>query len=407
MSPDPSTQSQPQDGLPPMGTTHLLLGPGPSMVHPRVLDAMRRPLLGHLDPAFLSLMTDTQHLLRGLFQTQNPFTIAVSGTGSAAMEAAIVNLIEPGDRVLVCVNGVFGQRLCQMVERCGGLLICLESPWGQPIPLEKLEVCLQASTPVKAVAIVHAETSTGVRQPLDAFGPLCHRYGALSIVDAVTSLGGIPVKVDQWEIDACYSATQKCVSCPPGVAPLTLSPMAMDAIHKRKTPCQSWYLDCSLVGDYWAEGKRTYHHTAPISMIYALHESLRLIHEEGLQPRFDRHHLNSLALRAGLEVLGFSLFPNPAYALPTLHCMQLPEFLPDQPARSQLLHEFQIEVGGGLGSLAGKVWRIGLMGESSQKQHVLRLLDAIETLCSRTHGVMTKGQSQAAAISVYDHALSS
>ena len=401
MSFDPSTQPCPRDDLHSRLPTRLLLGPGPSTVHPRVLGAMNRPLIGHLDPAFLSLMTDTQQLLRWLFQTENPFTIAVSGTGSAAMESVIVNLVEPGDRVIVCINGVFGERLRHMVQRCGGLPICLESAWGQPIPLEKLEVCLKAASPVKAVAIVHAETSTGVGQELGTFGPLCHHYGALSIVDAVTSLAGIPVKVDEWKIDACYSASQKCVSCPPGVAPLTLSPNAMDVIHKRKTACQSWYLDCALVADYWEEGKRTYHHTAPISMIYALYESLRLIHEEGLQPRFDRHRLNSMALLAGLDVLGFSLFPNTTNALPTLHCMRLPDYLPDQPARSRLLHDFNIEVGGGLGALGGKVWRIGLMGESSQKEHVFRLLEALETLCAPVHGGFAKGQATEAADSVY------
>jgi len=322
------------------------------------------------------------------------------------MEATIVNLVEPGDRIIVGVNGIFGERLCAMVHRCGGVPLRVEAPWGHPIPLEHIEQCLKTSLPIKAVALVHAETSTGVRQPIEEFGILCHRFGALSIIDAVTSLAGIPVKVDEWEIDACYAATQKCLSCPPGVAPLTLSPKALEVIHGRKSPCQSWYLDCALVADYWEEHKRTYHHTAPISMIYALHESLCLIQEEGLESRFTRHGFHSQALRAGLETLGFALFPMAEYALPTLNCLRLPDYLADQPARAQLLQEFHIEVGGGLGALAGKVWRIGLMGESCQKRHVMALLEGIETLCSRVQGGLghqAQGAGQSAAEAIYAH----
>ena len=385
----------------------LLLGPGPSLVHPRVLSALNKPILGHLDPSFLSLMSETQELLRWVFQASNPFTIAVSGTGSAAMEMALVNLIEPGDRVVVCVNGVFGERLWHIVQRCGGAPIRLEAPWGQPIPLERVEECLSTSKPVKAVALVHAETSTGVLQPLEGFGSLCHQYEALSILDAVTSLGGLPVTVDRWEIDACYAATQKCLSCPPGVAPLTLSTKAIEVVQRRKTPCQSWYFDSSLIQDYWEEGKRTYHHTAPISMIYALHESLRLILEEGLPSRFHRHQVNSRALQAGLEILGFTRFSPPTCSLPTLHCMRLPDYLADQPARTHLLQEYHIEIGGGLGPLAGKVWRIGLMGESSQQTHVLTFLHHLEAICLQSGGNSEKGQARQAAEVVYDHPLPS
>jgi len=379
----------------------LLLGPGPSMVHPRVLRAMSTPLLGHLDPEFLAIMDEIQELLRWIFQTDNALTIAVSGTGSAAMETAIVNLIEPGDRVVVGINGVFGTRIAQMVTRCGGTVVAIEVPWGQPIPLDRITHVLQTAGPIKAVALVHAETSTGVWQSLEHIGPLCHDHGALLIVDAVTSLGGIPVQVDAWHIDACYSATQKCLSCPPGLAPLTFSQRAQDVLRNRNTPCQSWYLDCTLVADYWTEGKRTYHHTAPISMSYALREALRLIHEEGLEARFSRHQRNSQALRAGLEALGFALVPPAEQSLPTLTCASLPEWLDDKTARSTLLQDFNIEVGGGLGPLAGKVWRIGLMGESSTFESVMTLLAALEQICSHVAPSHSLGQSITAALKEY------
>ena len=270
----------------------LLMGPGPSMVHPRVLQALSLPLLGHLDPVFLGLMNEIQALLRATFRTQNEFTIALSGTGSAGMEAVIANLIEPGDRAIVGVNGVFGSRLATMVERHGGTAIPIEVPWGTTIPLEMLRDQLSHSAPVKAVVLVHAETSTGAWQPLQDVGPTCRDYDALLIVDAVTSLGGVPVEVDAWGIDACYSGTQKCLSCPPGLAPLTLSTRAVHSIQQRHTPCQSWYLDLSLIAEYWADQTRAYHHTAPISMLYGLREALRVVHEEGLAARIARHHLN-------------------------------------------------------------------------------------------------------------------
>jgi alanine-glyoxylate transaminase/serine-glyoxylate transaminase/serine-pyruvate transaminase len=362
---------------------------------------MSTPLVGHLDPEFLAIMNDIQQLLRWIFQTDNEFTIAVSGTGSAAMETAIVNLIEPGDRVIVGVNGIFGTRIAQMVTRCGGTVVGIEVPWGQSIPLEQIAHLLKTSGPVKAVALVQAETSTGAWQSLEHIGPLCHDHDALLIVDAVTSLGGVPVQVDAWEIDACYSATQKCLSCPPGLAPLTFSQRAQDVSRNRKTPCQSWYLDCTLVADYWTEGKRTYHHTAPISMAYALREALRLIHEEGLDARFARHRQNSQALRAGLEALGFSLVPPAVQSLPTLTCVSLPEWLDDKPARSTLLQDFNIEVGGGLGPLAGKVWRIGLMGESSTYDSVITLLAALEQIYAQSIPSNTLGQAMTAALKEY------
>src|SRR5437867_2506768 len=329
----------------------LLLGPGPSMVHPRVLRAMASRLLGHLDPAFLRLMDEVQEMLRDVFRTGNQFTIAVSGTGSAGMEAVLVNLTEPGDRVIIGINGVFGARMATIVERCGGRPIRLETPWGRIVEADAIQQALTPFYPVKAVAHVHAETSTGVRQPLEQIGPLCQQHSALFIVDAVTSLGGIPVEVDGWGIDACFSGTQKCLSCPPGLAPLTLSERALAMIRGRKTPCQSWYLDLSLLADYWTKGKRTYHHTAPISMLYALREALRLVEEEGLAARFARHKLNSAALMAGLAALGLSPLARNGPRLPSLNCVTLPAHVQDAPVRASLLQEFRTEIGGGLAAL--------------------------------------------------------
>ncbi len=357
-----------------------LLGPGPSMVHPRVLRAMSQPLVSHLDPVFLTIMDELQRQLRFVFATQNRFTIAVSGTGSAGMEAAVVNVVEPGDAVIVGINGLFGTRLATIVERCGGKVIRIEVPWGSTIAPAQVQQTLARSGPVKAVALVHAETSTGVWQPLDAIGRLCRAHESLFLVDAGTSLGGVPVEVDAWHIDVCYSGTQNCLSCPPGLAPLTLTERALAAIRRRRTPCQSWYLDLSLIADYWEEGTRAYHHTAPISMIYALREALRLIEEEGLAARVQRHTVNSLALIAGLDALGLVPLAEKLHRLPTLNCVTLPAHIQEAQVRAQLLRRYGIEIGGGLGPLQGKVWRIGLMGESSTQANVLTLLHALEDI---------------------------
>jgi len=379
----------------------LLLGPGPSMVHPRVLRALSTPLLGHLDPAFLAIMDEIQALLRFVFQTKNRFTIAVSGTGSAGMEASIANIVEPGDAVIVGVNGVFGTRWASIVERCGGKTIRVEAPWGQTIEPEAIEQALRQSGPVKAVAIVQAETSTGVWQPLEPISQLCRKHGALFLVDAVTSLGGIPVNIDHWNIDVCYSATQKCLSCPPGLSPFTLSDRALAAIKARRTPCQSWYLDMALIADYWAEGTRAYHHTAPISMLYALREALRIVEEEGLPGRFVRHQRSSEALIAGLTELGLPPLPPIGHRLPTLNCVTIPPHIPESELRANLLSTYGIEIGGGLGPLKGKVWRIGLMGESSTEAHVLTLLNALETLFIRGGWLSTPGIALQAASRIY------
>jgi alanine-glyoxylate transaminase/serine-glyoxylate transaminase/serine-pyruvate transaminase len=362
---------------------------------------MSAPLLGHLDPAFLAVMNDVQTLLRMVFTTANHFTIAVSGTGSAGMEAAIVNLVEPGDAVIVGVNGVFGIRLAAVVERCGGKAIRVEAPWGQIIEPDAIESALQRSSPVKAVALVHAETSTGVWQPIEPVSRLCRAQNALLIVDAVTSLGGVPVEVDRWGIDVCYSATQKCLSCPPGLAPLTVSERALSAIKHRRTPCQSWYLDMALIADYWAEQSRTYHHTAPISMLYALREALRLVDEEGLPARYDRHRLNSDALVAGLMALGVTPLPRTQDCLPMLTCAVVPGHIDEAVVRRQLLETFGIEIGGGLGPLKGKVWRIGLMGESCTEANILTLLNALEEIGTRSGWVSTPGVALQAAARMY------
>ncbi len=379
----------------------LLLGPGPSMVHPRVLRAMSTPLLGHLDPKFLEIMNEVQAQLRAVFRTQNPFTIAVSGTGSAGMEAALVNVVEPGDAVIVVAAGVFGNRMGEIVGRCGGRLVKLDVPWGETIEPGRIEETLRKEGKVKAVALVHAETSTGAQQPIEGLGKLCHQHGALLVVDTVTSLGGVPVDVDAWEADAVYSGTQKCLSCPPGLAPLTLSARALETVKARKTKVQSWYLDAGMVADYWAEGKRVYHHTAPISMVYALRESLRLVLEEGLEARFARHRRHSSALMAGAAALGCAPQAQEGRRLSSLNCLRVPAGIDEGAIRKSLLADHSIEIGGGLGPLAGKVWRIGLMGESARQENVLAVLAALEQTMAKQGKGPKPGTAVAAALEAY------
>ena len=377
----------------------LLMGPGPSDIPPRVLQAMSRPTVGHLDPYYLGVMNSMQDALRRLMRTDNPMTLAISGTGSAGMEATIVNLIEPGDSILVCVNGVFGGRMADVAARAGAEVTKIERPWGEVFSTGDLKDALAKSKP-KVVAIVMAETSTGASQPIEEISALVHDAGAMLLVDAVTSLGGMPVEVDQWGIDAIYSGTQKCLSCPPGLAPVSFSPRAMEMILARKTPVQSWYLDVTMLAKYWGE-ERVYHHTAPINMTYALHEALRVIEEEGLEACFARHTLNHEALRVGLQVIGIELTAQQGHRLPMLNAVSVPEGVDDAAVRGQLLQQFGIEIGAGLGAFKGKVWRIGLMGHTSRQKNVLAFLAALEqVLAQQGHGIES-GASIASANACY------
>ena len=360
-------------------TARFLMGPGPSDVHPRVLKAMATPMIGHLDPQFIVIMDEVKQMLRDVFRTENELTFAVSATGSAGMETCLVNLLEPGDEAVVCVNGVFGNRMSDIVERCGAKLRRVEAPWGEPIDPVAVKQAMEKCNP-KLVAIVHAETSTGLLQPIEEMGRMVHDAGALFLVDTVTSLGGTDVRTDEWGIDAIYSGTQKCLSAPPGLSPVSFSSRALEAMDRRKTKVQSWYLDLTMLRKYWEGAKRTYHHTAPVSMVYALHEALRIIFEEGLEARFERHRRNHELLRDGLEELGFEFLVAPEYRLPMLNAVKIPEGMEDAPARKRLLDEYNIEVGGGLGDFAGKVWRIGLMGCSCTQNHVNMLLAALRKI---------------------------
>ena len=356
----------------------LLLGPGPSMVDPRVLRVMATPLVGHLDPSFLDLMDRTQTLLRYVFQTNNQLTIPVSGTGSAAMEAAIANMVEPGDVVLICVNGYFGLRMADMAERYGGRVRTISKPWGDIFSADEIKQALNEK-PAKVVGIVHAETSTGALQPVDAIAEVVHNQGGIIIVDAVTSLGGVRLEVDESQIDVCYSGTQKCLSCPPGLGPITLGPRAVEVLNSRKTKVSNWYLDLSMVHKYWGS-ERTYHHTAPITSNYALYEGLEIVAEEGLENRWSRHRRNAELFWEGLEEIGLKCHVPESHRLPSLTTVCVPEGVDEAAIRRQLLEKYNIEIAGGLGELKGKVWRVGLMGYSSRPENVILLLDALRRL---------------------------
>ena len=379
----------------------VLMGPGPSNVPPRVLQAMSAPCIGHLDPSFLSVMDETQRLLRFLFQTENALTIPVSGTGSAGMETCFVNLVEPGDEVLVCVNGVFGTRMSDIVNRIGGKLIRVDGEWGRAIDPDAVRKAAKDRNP-KILAAVHAETSTGVCQPLEDLANIARDMGALFLVDMVTSLGGMEIALDTMRIDAAYSGTQKCVSCPPGLSPLSFSSAAMKVLQNRKSPVVSWYLDMSMVSSYWGSDRK-YHHTAPINMIYALREALRIIAEEGLESRFARHRLNHRALVAGLEAMGLSMLVPEDERLPMLNAVVIPEGADDVKVRKILLNDFGMEIGGGLGALAGKIWRVGLMGYSSCRKNVMLFLSGLETAL-KSQGVKVQAGGIEAASSIYTEA---
>lgn len=379
-----------------------LMGPGPSDVSPRVLGALARPTIGHLDPAFIRLMDEIKLLLQYAFQTSNELTLPVSAPGSAGMEACFVNLVEPGDKVIVCINGVFGARQCENVTRLGGTLVKVEDDWGAPVDPHKLSEALKANPDAKLVSFVHAETSTGARSDAKTLCGLAASNGALSLVDCVTSLGGIEVKVDDWGADAVYSGTQKCLSCVPGLSPVSFSPKAIDKIKSRSTPVASWFLDLNLIMGYWGQGQtRAYHHTAPINPLYALHEALVILQEEGLEAAWSRHLRNHLALRAGLEALGLPLVVAESHRLPQLNAVTIPEGVDEAAVRKALLTDYNLEIGAGLGAFAGKVWRIGLMGHTSNPQNVLFCVNALESVLSRFNAHINKGQATTAVQAAY------
>ena len=374
-------------------TPRLLLGPGPCDAHPRVLGVMSTPLLGHLDPQFLDIMDDTAELLRNVFLTKNKLTLAVSATGTAGMEACFTNLVEPGDPVVVATAGYFGNRMIEMAERSGARVTALRAPWGQVFDVQQLRETLLQIRP-KVLGIVSAETSTGAWQPIEEVGKLCRELDVLLIVDCVTSLGCTPIRVDDWHIDAAFSCSQKGLGCPPGLSPLTFNDRAVSALKARKTKPQSWYLDLNLLETYWGPD-RMYHHTAPISSIYALREGLRIIAEEGLESRWARHAKNHVALKAGLNAIGLQYIADPNHQLPQLNAVRLPNGVDELARRKRLLNEFGIEVGGGLGEFKGVAWRIGLMGYNSRPGVVLQALAAIESVLGRTGGVTAAQQAYA------------
>lgn len=383
-------------------TPRTLMGPGPSDVNPRILSALARPTVGHLDPEFIRLMDEIKLLLQFAFQTKNELTIPVSAPGSAGMETCFVNLMSPGDKVVVCVNGVFGTRMADNVRRLGGQVILVEDEWGTPVSPEKLRATLEENTDAGLVAFVHAETSTGVRSDAKALCAIAREFDCLSIVDCVTSLGGIEVKLDDWGVDAAYSGTQKCLSCVPGLSPISLSEAAVARVQSRKSPVSSWFLDLNLVMGYWGEGQtRAYHHTAPVNALYGLHESLVILEEEGLEKSWKRHQDNHLALRAGLEALGLEFIVAEDYRLPQLNTVTIPDGVDEASVRKQLLNHYNLEIGPGLGVLAGKVWRIGLMGYASNPRNVLFCVNALESVLSGCNAHINKGVATAAVQKAY------
>jgi alanine-glyoxylate transaminase/serine-glyoxylate transaminase/serine-pyruvate transaminase len=377
-----------------------LMGPGPSDTHPRVLSAMARPTLGHLDPVFTDMMEELKSLLRYSFQTANPMTFPVSGPGSVGMEMCFVNMVNPGDKVIVCRNGVFGSRMLENVQRCGGVAVVVDNQWGEPVDPQKVEDALKQNPDTKIVAFVHAETSTGALSDAKTLCEIAHRHNCLTIVDTVTSLGGSPLKVDEWKIDAIYSGSQKCLSCPPGLSPVSFSEQVVELVKNRKTKVQSWFMDLNLVLGYWGT-TRTYHHTAPTNALYALHESLFMLYEEGLEHSWARHQRNHKALKAGLETFGTKFLVEEKYRLPQLNSVYIPTGVDEKEVRRRLLAEYNLEIGAGLGDFAGKIWRFGLMGYSSKIENVMLCLNALETVFANMGKKIDIGAAEAAAHRVY------
>jgi alanine-glyoxylate transaminase / serine-glyoxylate transaminase / serine-pyruvate transaminase len=378
----------------------ILLGPGPSNVNPRVMKAMTSPVVGHLDPAFVDVMENIKRLLRIVFQTANEITFPVSGTGSSGMETALMNLVEDGDEVVVAIAGAFGERLAGAAGRLGARVHRVEAEWGRIVEPERIEAALKAADKPKLLAVVHAETSTGMHQPVEELGAMAHRYGALTLLDAVTSVGCVPVEIDRWAIDACYTCTQKGISAPPGLAPVTFSERAMLAVRGRKAKPSSWYFDLSMIERYWS-AERLYHHTAPITMNYGLYEALRIVIEEGLDRRFARHRANATAVWAGLKAIGLRPVAQEGHRLPQLAVVAIPDGIDDAKVRAELLRDFNIEIAGGLGPFKGKVWRIGLLGESSTRTNVMLVLNALESVLSAQGLELARGAALKAADQAY------
>ena len=383
---------------PPLRT---LMGPGPSEMHPRVIAALGQPVIGYLDPVFVRMMEELKELLRYAFRTRNALTFPVSGPGSVGMETCFVNLVEPGDKVIVCRNGVFGGRMIENVERAGGIAVVVEDTWGAAVDPDKLEAALKQHSDAQIVAFVHAETSTGAQSDAKTLVEIAHRHGCLTIVDAVTSLGGTPVQGDDWQIDAVYSASQKCLSCTPGLSPVSFGERAIARVKARRTKVHSWFMDLNLVMEYWGATKRTYHHTAPGNSLYALHESLLLLREEGLEKAWARHHRHHLALKAGLEAMGLRFVVGENERLPQMNAVYVPEGVADLEVRQRLLNEFNLEIGAGLGPLAGKVWRFGLMGYSCKAENVMLCLSALGSVLSDMGCAVEVGHGEAAAHHAY------
>jgi alanine-glyoxylate transaminase/serine-glyoxylate transaminase/serine-pyruvate transaminase len=375
-----------------------LMGPGPSDVNPRILEAMSRPTIGHLDPVFVAMMDDLKALLQQALLTRNQVTLPVSAPGSAGMETCFVNLVEPGDKVAVCQNGVFGGRMKENVERCGATAVMVQDTWGEPVDPDKLEDALKANPDIRTVAFVHAETSTGAQSDVKTLVEIAHRHDCLAIVDAVTSLGGSPLKVDEWGVDAVYSGSQKCLSCTPGLSPVSFNERAVERLRSRSHRVQSWFLDLSLVLGYWGEGaKRTYHHTAPINALYGLHEALVVLHEEGLEQSWARHARMHSALRAGLEAMGLELVVSEPHRLPQLNAVRVPDGIDEAAVRRRLLEDYSLEIGAGLGAMAGKVWRIGLMGYAANPRNVQFCLGALDAVLAEMKAPIQAGVAVAAA----------
>lgn len=375
-----------------------LMGPGPSDVPPRILEAMARPTIGHLDPAFVAMMDEMKALLQYAFQTRNALTLPVSGPGSAGMEACFVNLVEPGDKVIVCCNGIFGGRMQENVQRCGGVAVVVEDEWGRAVDADRVEETLKAHPDARLLAFVHAETSTGACSDVHTLSRLAHRYGLLTVVDTVTGLGGCPLRVDEWEIDAVYSGSQKCLSAAPGLSPLSFGERAIERIKARRMPVQSWFLDMNLVMGYWGAGaRRVYHHTAPVNALYGLHEALLILREEGLEAAWERHFAMHRALAAGLEAMGLQLLVDEAHRLPQLNAVCIPEGVDDAHVRGLLLERYDLEIGAGLGPLAGKIWRIGLMGHSARPRNVLFCLAALDAVLADLKAPVRNGVAVGAA----------